>query len=577
MPLLHHDLTRAARCGRLTLVRSLYALALFGVAALAFAGRFSLRGLADAQVLPRDEMARFAAEFADRCAWVQLIAVAVLAPALAAPAFAEERQRGTLDLLLMTGLRPGAIVRGKLLARVAQLLGVLLVGVPVGAVMLLLGGVDWRYPVGAFVISAGLAASLAALGLVCSARAKSVPAAAAATYGLAALAALVTVVVPLGWFVNPAVFLASWAGGIPEAWFTGALLCGGVHVAVALVLARVAARLLTPDRDAREHAVAEAVRLSRKANRGGFRPPPSDIAVLAGAAFELLRRPAPSPMPSAKALRVFPVPPIAGDPLVWKEVYFGGNPAFGELVRSIGCLILLLEALVAGAAVFLLALVSVPPPDVVRDIGEMARGLAVLSLTGMVLAVTAYAAGSVTREREHKTLDALLSLPAGRVAVLRAKWIGSVLRGRWPWVTAAVALTIGCIAGDLHPLGALAVALIALVHAAFFASLGVWLSVECAGTGRAVIIAGVLLIGLVAAPWALADADTFGTALGGLLRSGALNPLTAWARAAHRTLPPLWPGHVVAAGIYLAGALVFVALAQWRFRREAVAWSGSHS
>lgn len=581
MPILRHDLTRAARRGRLTLVRTLYALALLATVGLAFVAQFKVGGLTDAHVLSPKDMARFSADFAARCAWVQLIAVIVLAPALAAPALADERQRGTLDLLRMTGLRSGVIVRGKLFSRVAQLLSVLLIGVPIGAVMLLLGGVDWRYPVGSFILSAGLAASLAALGLTCSARAKSVPAAMVTTYGIGCLAYLITVVVPHGWFANPLSFLASWSAEYPAAWFTGALTCTAIHVIAALVLAQVASRLLTPDRDAREHAVAEAVRLSRRANRGGFRAPPSDIAVLAGAAFDLLRRPAPSPVPSAKALRVFPVPPIEGDPLLWKELHFGGNPAIGELIRSIGCLILMLEALVAGVAIFLLALVNEPPKAVVRDIGEMARGLAVLSLAGMAVAVTGYAAGSVSREREQKTLDALLTLPFGRGAVLRAKWIGSVLRGRWPWATAVVALTIGCVVGDLHPLGALAVALVAVVHAGFFAAVGVWLSVVCAGTGRAVVIAGVLLVGLIAVPWALADAAPyvypFSRAFDDLLRSGALNPMTAWARAAHRTLPPLWLGHLVAAGVYFGAALVFVGLARWRFRRETIAWSGSRS
>ncbi|MFO0808791.1 MAG: ABC transporter permease subunit [Gemmataceae bacterium] len=579
MPLLRYDLTRAARRGRLPWIRALYGLALLGATYTAYE-RWN-----PGTVVTPALMAAFAADFCGRCAWVQLAAVAVLAPVLGGAALAEERQRGTLELLLMTGLRPGAIVRGKLFAHVAQLLGVLLVGVPIGAILLLLGGVDWRYPIGAFVLSGGLSASVTAVAIVCSARAKSVPAAVVTAYAVAGVLALVTFVMPAAWFVNPATFLASWPDTPPDVWFHGTFVCAGVHLAVTAVLIRVAAKLIVPGLDAGEYAVAQAVRMSLRANRRGFRPPPSEIAALFESAFNLLRQPAPSPVPTAKSLRAFPVPPILGDALVWKETHFGGNPTVGELVRSVGCLTVLIEFAVGFVFVTAMSLhyAGSLPADALRDIASMARGLTVLALSVTILSVAAFASGCLTRERESQTLDGLLTLPDGRWAVLRAKWLGSMLRGRWPAVAAAIALSFGAMVEAIDPLGALFLAASAVAHLSFCASLGLRVSVECGGTGRAVFLNGLFLLVLAIVPVIARDsipADTpVWPPLRAMIREGALSPPVAWVNLAYRPdrrpTPEQLTGFLLAAVIYAAAAPLLYGVAQWRFRREAVTWRGS--
>jgi ABC-2 type transport system permease protein len=71
-----------------------------------------------------------------------ILAAAVVAPAIAASAFAGERERGTLDLLLLQGPGPARIVLGKVLAALVFSLLLLAVGVPFFAPAWSFGGVQ---------------------------------------------------------------------------------------------------------------------------------------------------------------------------------------------------------------------------------------------------------------------------------------------------------------------------------------------------------------------------------------------------------------------------------------------------
>jgi ABC-type transport system involved in multi-copper enzyme maturation permease subunit len=71
-----------------------------------------------------------------------ILAAAVVAPTVAASAFAAERQRGTLDLLLLQGPGPVRIVLGKVLAALVFSLLLLAVGAPFFAPAWSFGGVQ---------------------------------------------------------------------------------------------------------------------------------------------------------------------------------------------------------------------------------------------------------------------------------------------------------------------------------------------------------------------------------------------------------------------------------------------------
>lgn len=71
-----------------------------------------------------------------------ILASAIVAPAVSASAFAGERERGTLDLLLLHGPGSGRIVLGKVLAAALFSMLMLLVGVPFFAPAWSFGGVQ---------------------------------------------------------------------------------------------------------------------------------------------------------------------------------------------------------------------------------------------------------------------------------------------------------------------------------------------------------------------------------------------------------------------------------------------------
>src|ERR1051326_446801 len=71
-----------------------------------------------------------------------ILASAVVAPAVSASAFASERERGTLDLLLLQGPGPARIVLGKVLAALFFSLLLLAVGIPFFAPAWSFGGVQ---------------------------------------------------------------------------------------------------------------------------------------------------------------------------------------------------------------------------------------------------------------------------------------------------------------------------------------------------------------------------------------------------------------------------------------------------
>jgi ABC-2 type transport system permease protein len=70
----------------------------------------------------------------------QLILVCFIAPAFTAGQISLEREKQTLDLLISTPMRPGAIVVGKLLAALAFVVLMIVAAVPISAIVLMYGG-----------------------------------------------------------------------------------------------------------------------------------------------------------------------------------------------------------------------------------------------------------------------------------------------------------------------------------------------------------------------------------------------------------------------------------------------------
>ena len=102
-------------------------------------------------------------------AFFQLGLVSLFAPALAAGAISGERERQTLDVLLVSRVSAFGIVWGKLVASLAYMLLLILTALPLFAAVFLFGGIDFEQFILAQVITISTAICLGAIALFFSA------------------------------------------------------------------------------------------------------------------------------------------------------------------------------------------------------------------------------------------------------------------------------------------------------------------------------------------------------------------------------------------------------------------------
>ena len=77
--------------------------------------------------------------------FAQMIGTYLLLPASMSGALAQEKERGTLDILLLTHLGPRKIIQGKLLGRLIPFLSLQVASLPVFALAYSLGGLSQTY------------------------------------------------------------------------------------------------------------------------------------------------------------------------------------------------------------------------------------------------------------------------------------------------------------------------------------------------------------------------------------------------------------------------------------------------
>ncbi len=112
----------------------------------------------------------------------QLILICFIAPAATAGQISLEREKQTLDLLISTPMRPGAIVIGKLAAALAYVVLMIVAAVPITAIVLMYGGATIGDIMRQQVVLLAIAFGLGAIGLFFSALLKRTQAATVLTY-----------------------------------------------------------------------------------------------------------------------------------------------------------------------------------------------------------------------------------------------------------------------------------------------------------------------------------------------------------------------------------------------------------
>ena len=115
---------------------------------------------------------------------LQIVLVCVIAPAFTAGQISLEREKQTLDLLISTPLRPGAIVIGKLATALAFVVLMILAAIPISAIVLMYGGAEVADIVRQQLVLLSTAIGFGAIGIFASALMKRTQAATVLTYSI---------------------------------------------------------------------------------------------------------------------------------------------------------------------------------------------------------------------------------------------------------------------------------------------------------------------------------------------------------------------------------------------------------
>jgi ABC-type transport system involved in multi-copper enzyme maturation permease subunit len=529
-PVFFFDMLRSSRRGRHFGLRCAYGVLLLCTLFVAYSSWFRVgldpHGLFVEETIPATEMSKFGTSFYLKFLCVQFLVMLLLTPLYTAGAIAEEKDKRTLDYLLTTHLSSREIVLSKLLARLGHLALLLLVGLPIVGLTQFFGGVDPALVLAGFAATFATMLSLGGLSILISVHSKHPLQATLRTYAYAALALLVTSCVPGLNLANPAwalyLLTNAWAetgsqgtllAGILGAYLVLHLVAGVICIIIAVSALRRAAQGQEPSLRMQVQQGTLVVWMDSLGGHTDFSPgllqprgemhpdqlpeapPPEAEPKSTAPGPPVLPRPPWQPTPAVLPLPR-PRPRIGDDALLWKEMYLEQefqwerlNPALAIFLLFVGVC-----ACSVGLTIIIVALATQGSPAVAVNVWLRCVGTPLVCLMCVIIAF--YASASVSRERERQTLDNLLTTPDGAEAVLKAKWLGSMLSVRHCFWCLGVVYGLGLLSGGLHPLAVPLLALAYLVYTAFVASLGVYFSTVSATTLRATVFTVMFLVAL---------------------------------------------------------------------------------
>jgi ABC-type Na+ efflux pump permease subunit len=470
-PVFAYEMVRTLRRPRHILYRFLYGAALLLVLSWVYWNwQTELADRTADAVDPAAEMPRFAGQFYGAALATQVGAVLLLTPLFVAGTIAGEKERRTLDFLLASPLSNREIVAGKVAAQVTNLGFLVATTLPILALTQLWGGIDPLSVLIGFALTAATAVLVAGVAAYTSVLCPRATHAILATYlATVALAGLIGCV-------------AAWCMVVPL--FTGGSKLGFFFLAgVEVILGGF-------------FIAAAADRVRRAASGTPEDPRPRK---------PLNPRPEPTPLPRGPSR-----PPVTDQPLLWKEL--SDRRIWWQEPRNFRDVLMLVVTLVLGWMTSVTILFSAAALDARLVSGqqypfdELTGWVRVVSLIlscplGLVVGLSA--AARVTREREQRTLDSLLTIPDESSKILFAKWLGAVLSIRHMAFCLAVVWFWGLVTAGLHLLSLPLVVLTGVVYIAFAASLGLFFSVVCRGTVQATLATLLALLGLAVGTWVL--------------------------------------------------------------------------
>lgn len=164
-PVLTQEMRIRQRGAKPFIVMFIYGLVLIALAGLVLYQMMMVFGRMHTQP---DDLARVGRSVFLALMQAQLAMIALAVPAYSAGAVTTERERGTIDLLVLTRLGSSEIVTQKLAAAIGQAIMLIVVSLPVVAAVFLLGGVSPAEVAVAYLVLIMMAMAFGATGMLCS-------------------------------------------------------------------------------------------------------------------------------------------------------------------------------------------------------------------------------------------------------------------------------------------------------------------------------------------------------------------------------------------------------------------------
>ncbi len=496
-PVFRWETAAIARRKRTYVIRGIYGLVILTCFSLPLLDTI---GLSSARELEHRQLAAASQESFGAMMFGQALALLLVTPALFAGAIAQEVERGNLILLLASPASSLEIVLGKLGPRIAQVVLILAVAVPVLGLLSLNGGVDDQLVIlsdAVLLTSAFLIASVAMLISVISASLRQ--------------AVLWTYVAEILWLAAPAFFdrvaayatptVSEWSGLIavllamtspfsvltelntlPPTIVGDFLRTMLVQLGLGAVLVAVAALLLRP--------------VASGAGPFGWR--------LAPVTFLLSRR------------RLLPRGACGERPVLWKEMHVARSRVLARLFLTLVVLAVLFPlgwvtwkmAVPAFQEVGAAGYGSAKPTGAREEFNMFLRVTLVSVYMLLAIGLAVFCATSITSEKEKATWTSLIATPLSALEIVGQKMIGACWQLHWVGLVYVVLLTLGVAAGAIHPLGGILSVVQIVVFLGFVAGLGTYLSLRFKSSVHALgwtffvlfVINGGYLLGCVLVP-----------------------------------------------------------------------------
>lgn len=466
-PIFRVELVSIARRRRYFILRTIYAALILLVLWITYSSsRYFVYNSGEQSIR---YSAALAASFFIGYSWLQILAILLIGPAMAAGTIATERERRTIEYLFATDLSNAEIILGKTFARLSLMGQFVLVGLPILFLFRLLGGIPAEALLAIFISAASTATMLTGLSIAVSVWSPKARDAIVRVYLL--LIALFTVPLLLGGLRGIDVFSdAAWQA-------IGEPLVQGIS-------------LLNP-LSTLSHAMgsASAVGVGLDMTRI-YQAVGSQLALALlslGVAMCAVRRVHLGETTKSAVKRArWTIPsfrrPLGERPMIWKELFSPSSSTNLGRIGWVAMAVILFGILVFTIWFFIESLSYANQRDSYFEFQLAVTGYLGC---GMLLLLAARSAGLISQEKERDCWISLLSTPLTGKEIIVGKLCGNLYSARWMLLVLGVSWGLGLLI-DPNSVGQMVLTCgMFLIFATFASCLGLCFSLRSPTTLRA--------------------------------------------------------------------------------------------